>query len=248
MAINGLLTKVIFDKNPTHEFYVEESFPLEWMYPYLEPFGIIMRINRQPLPTLTDEAIRKDHEFWSEYSQRLIGNWITYDTPIKEICDFAERIYLQRDFTGFKGDPKFIRDDVAQKSFSKLRNSIAGLWAWRVNDAKTPEERQKMFKEADFAFRRLRVLPAALEALYRYINLLLNFGRVEDAIKLVRRREVRRRKRGGLWFAGPTAGYRQPPVGAAQLGPACPTRTAMPQPRGPGQLHVGVGTWACNAR
>ena len=27
MAINGLLTKVIFDKNPNHEFYVEESFP-----------------------------------------------------------------------------------------------------------------------------------------------------------------------------------------------------------------------------
>jgi len=43
MSINGLLTKVIFDKNPTNEFYVEESFPLDWMYSYLEPFGIIMR-------------------------------------------------------------------------------------------------------------------------------------------------------------------------------------------------------------
>jgi hypothetical protein len=29
MAINGLLAKVIFDKNPTREFYVEESFPLD---------------------------------------------------------------------------------------------------------------------------------------------------------------------------------------------------------------------------
>jgi hypothetical protein len=28
MSINGLLTKVIFDKNPANEFYVEESFPL----------------------------------------------------------------------------------------------------------------------------------------------------------------------------------------------------------------------------
>src|SRR5437588_573613 len=27
MAINGLITKVIFDKNPKTEFYVEESFP-----------------------------------------------------------------------------------------------------------------------------------------------------------------------------------------------------------------------------
>ena len=27
MQINGLLTKVIFDKNPENEFFVEESFP-----------------------------------------------------------------------------------------------------------------------------------------------------------------------------------------------------------------------------
>jgi len=39
MAINGLLTKVIFDQNPDHEFYVEESFPLDWMFPHLTPFG-----------------------------------------------------------------------------------------------------------------------------------------------------------------------------------------------------------------
>ncbi|MBL6766424.1 MAG: DUF2723 domain-containing protein, partial [Verrucomicrobiae bacterium] len=32
MAINGLLTKDMFDRNPNHEFYVEESFPLDWMY------------------------------------------------------------------------------------------------------------------------------------------------------------------------------------------------------------------------
>ncbi|MBI2927475.1 MAG: DUF2723 domain-containing protein [Verrucomicrobia bacterium] len=219
MAINGLLTKVIFDKNPTLEFYVEESFPLEWMYPYLEPFGIIMRINRQPLPTLSDEAIRRDHEFWSQYSQRLIGNWITYDTPIKEICEFAERIYLQRDFTGFTGDPKFIRDDVAQKSFSKLRNSIAGMWAWRVNDAKTPEERQKMFKEADFAFRQaFAFCPYNLEALYRYINLLLNVGRVEEAIKLVETSLKFDEENAAVYaLLDQLRGYRQPPLGAAPL-------------------------------
>ena len=50
MNINGLLTKVIFDHNPKNEFFVEESFPLDWMYPHLTPFGIIMKINRQPLP------------------------------------------------------------------------------------------------------------------------------------------------------------------------------------------------------
>ena len=63
MSINGLLTKVIFDDNPDHEFYVEESFPLDWMYPYLTPFGIIMKINRHPVPELTQDIIDRDHAF-----------------------------------------------------------------------------------------------------------------------------------------------------------------------------------------
>ena len=57
MSINGLLTKVMFDKNPDHEFYVEESFPLDWMYPHLTPSGIIMKINREPLPEMTQEIV-----------------------------------------------------------------------------------------------------------------------------------------------------------------------------------------------
>src|SRR5437763_14430713 len=76
MSINGLLTKVMFDHNPKNEFFVEESFPLDWMYRYLTPFGVIMKINRQPLPELSEEVVKTDHEFWSQYSGRLIGNWI----------------------------------------------------------------------------------------------------------------------------------------------------------------------------
>jgi len=91
MSINGLLTKVIFDRNPTNEFFVEESFPLDWMFPHLTPFGIIMKINRQPLPELTEEIVRRDHEFWAKFSERLIGNWITYDTPVSNIVSWIER-------------------------------------------------------------------------------------------------------------------------------------------------------------
>ena len=58
MMINGLLCKVIFDHNPTNDFYVEESFPLEWMYPYETPFGIIMKINRNPLVALPDGCVQ----------------------------------------------------------------------------------------------------------------------------------------------------------------------------------------------
>jgi tetratricopeptide (TPR) repeat protein len=182
MAINGLLTKVIFDHNPDNEFYVEESFPLDWMYPHLTPFGVIMKINRQPIPELTEDMARRDHDFWSQYSQRLIGNWITYDTSISNLCAFAEKMYVRYDYTGFKGDPRFVRDDDAQKAFSKLRSSIGGLYAWRVDNAHSEPERQRALKEAEFAFKQAYAFcPYSPEALYRYVNILLRAGRVDDA-------------------------------------------------------------------
>src|SRR6185437_1972466 len=197
MAINGLLTKVIFDHNPSNEFYVEESFPLDWMFPHLTPFGVIMKIHRDPVPELTDDVLKRDHEFWSKYSERLIGNWITYDTPVKEITDFAERVYMHHDYTGFKGDLKFIRDDDAQKAFSKLRSSIGGVYSWRVGlppqgGTITPEfqqyvaqgtNRAAVEREADFAFKQaFAFCPYSPEAVYRYVQLLVNMRRVGDAL------------------------------------------------------------------
>jgi tetratricopeptide (TPR) repeat protein len=178
MSINALLTKVIFDKNPTNEFYVEESFPLDWMYPHLTPYGIIMKINRNPLAELPADMLSRDHDFWTQYSERLIGNWITYDTPIKDICDFAERVYLHRNFAGYKGSRAFIRDDNAQKAFSKLRSAQAGLYKWRMTNARTAPEQQRMLKEADFAFKQaLAFCPYSPEAVYRYIEILTSYQR-----------------------------------------------------------------------
>ena len=70
MQINGLLTKIIFDRNSNREFYVEESFPLDWMYPYLEPHGLIMKINRQPLAELPGDIVNQDHDYWTNCVQR----------------------------------------------------------------------------------------------------------------------------------------------------------------------------------
>ena len=188
MAINGLLTKVIFDDNPDHEFFVEESFPLDWMYPHLSPFGIIMKINRQPLPELTEDMLKADHEFWSQFSRRLIGNWITYDTTVAEICAFAEKTYLRRNYKDFKGDPKFIRDNDGQKAFSKLRSSIAGVYNHRIAaSAAKPAEQQRYIREAEFAFKQAYAFcPYSPEAVFRYINLLISMGRVDDARLIAR--------------------------------------------------------------
>jgi tetratricopeptide (TPR) repeat protein len=193
MSVNGLLAKVIFDNNPTNEFYVEESAPLDWMFPHLTPYGDIMKINREPVADISPEIIRRDHEFWSRYSDRLIGDWINDQTSVKEIADFVEKAYIQHDFSGFKGNRAFMRDESAQKSFSKLRTAIAGVYAWRLgllNQTPTPPEymphtaeiQQRMIKEADFAYRQaFAFCPYSPEVVVRYVGFLASFHRFDDA-------------------------------------------------------------------
>lgn len=102
MEINGIISKAIFEANKNkHAFFVEESYVIRWMYPYLEPHGLIMKINKEPFPKLTDEMIKNDMEFWNWYNNRLLNN------------------------------ENFRRDAVARKTFSKLRCAIAGLYAYR---------------------------------------------------------------------------------------------------------------------
>jgi tetratricopeptide (TPR) repeat protein len=124
----------------------------------------------------------------------LIGNWITYDTSVKEITEFVDKVYIRRDYSGFTGDRKFLRDDQAQKAFSKLRSSIAGIYAWRLGmsgtfttpvryQPKSEAERQRMIREADFALRQaFAFCPYSPEAVFRYVQLLLNTGRLDDAL------------------------------------------------------------------
>jgi tetratricopeptide (TPR) repeat protein len=187
MALNGILTKNIFDNNPDHEFYLEESFPLEWMFPHLTPHGIILKINREPVEEITEEILRKDHEFWRRYSERLIGNWITHETTVEELSDFVERTFLRRDFRGFTGDRKFVRDDVAQKAFSKLRSAIGGLYTWHLADPGTsPLAYERLLREAEFAFKQAYAFcPESPEAVFKYVSLLASTGRFDDAELIV---------------------------------------------------------------
>jgi len=113
---------------------------------------------------------------------------------------------VQKDLAGFSGDPKFVQNDYASKNYSKLRSSIAGLYNWRFAEAsnklrimqvKSPaeqqamqpekerltEEQQRMLKAADFAFcQAFALCPRSPEAVFRYVSLLVNIGRVDDAL------------------------------------------------------------------
>ena len=146
MEINGILSKMMFDhERLRRSFYVEESYVIQWMYPYLSPHGLIMKINKDKHP-LTPQILQNDADFWDWYVRRLLK------------------------------DKAFRRDFPAQKSFSKLRAAIAGLYSHTGR-----------FREAEQAFREAVLLyPASPEASFRYIQEVLmplkKWNTVEDIL------------------------------------------------------------------
>ncbi|MFT5241571.1 MAG: tetratricopeptide (TPR) repeat protein [Candidatus Promineifilaceae bacterium] len=71
MEINGILANMIFDREaPRRSFYVEESYPIPWMYPRLSPHGLILQLN-QDAGGIETERVRNDQDFWDWYTRRL---------------------------------------------------------------------------------------------------------------------------------------------------------------------------------
>ena len=151
--------------------------------------------------TLPDDIFKRTTHSGANIPSALIGNWITYDTSVQQIADWAEKVYLGNNYAGFKGDRKFIRDDDAQKAFSKLRSSHAGMYAWRLHlllpsppyppvepqyapyRPKSDAEVQQLYKECDFAFKQsFAFCPYSPEAVVRYVNFLYQFQRFDDAL------------------------------------------------------------------
>ena len=182
MGINGLLAKMIFDRNPDREFFVEESYPFEWMYPYLSPHGLVLKINRKPLTSISAEEVEKDRNYWLTQQQTMIGSWLKPETSMKEVCAFADKVFGRRDLTGFTGDSKFVEKELAPKMYSKVRSSIAGVYAWRAKQAKS-QEKARMLDAADFAFRQSLALgPTSPGVMFRYVNFLVEQKRLDDAL------------------------------------------------------------------
>ncbi|MBI4025645.1 MAG: DUF2723 domain-containing protein [Verrucomicrobia bacterium] len=144
-AINGAVARWIFEANKAkHSFYVEESYPIPWMYPYLEPAGLIMKLNKEPLKALDPRVVARDMTYWNGLGNELLSN------------------------------PFFCRDIVARKSFSKLRSSLGGLYAWRG-----------MRHEAEKALQQsLEFYPASGEARSRLIDLYASKNRFADAMRV----------------------------------------------------------------
>jgi tetratricopeptide (TPR) repeat protein len=111
--INGIVAKKIFEKNKKdHTFYIEQSVPIQWMYPYLMPSGLIFKLNPEPLTFdqfLKMGLVAEDRKFWKAYSQKLLS------------------------------DPRFRVDSDATLTFAKLAFWHADLYRWRHMDPEQEE-------------------------------------------------------------------------------------------------------------
>jgi tetratricopeptide (TPR) repeat protein len=106
--INGIVAQKIFEKNKKdHTFYIEQSVPIQWMYPYLVPSGLIFKLNPEPLSFadfIKRGGVEEDRKFWDAYSRRLLS------------------------------DPRFRIDSDAILTFGKLAFWHADLYRWRHMD------------------------------------------------------------------------------------------------------------------
>jgi len=96
---HSALAEWIFLKNrDDHEFFVEESIPMLWSYDYAVPHGLILKLEKEPVESISPEQIEADLAFWDDYIERLQAN------------------------------PRFAGDYDARRSFSKLRASGGNLY------------------------------------------------------------------------------------------------------------------------
>ena len=107
VALNSAVAEWIFLRNrdkkdgtPRH-FFVEESFPMQWSYPYAIPHGLCYEINHDKLDSLPPGTAERDLAWWDDHIRKL------------------------------EAVPGFRNDDLAMHSFAKLRNTGGNIYSFR---------------------------------------------------------------------------------------------------------------------
>ncbi len=141
----SVILKWLWERNrDEHEFFIEESFPILWTYDYAIPHGLIYKLSKTKLETLPREIVESDLAYWKDYSKRLLE------------------------------DSNFKKDFDAQRSFSKLRQTIANIYRHRG-----------MSEEAEVAYREaLALWPGNAEAIATLMPYLWDRGEFEEAIEI----------------------------------------------------------------
>jgi tetratricopeptide (TPR) repeat protein len=183
MTINGVLAKWIFDKNKdAHPFYVEESYVISWMYPYLSPQGLIMKLNAEPLKDLSPEVVKADQAFWDRFTTHLVGSITNFPEDVipplvagkdNELISWDKAAKTKTWRIGM--NHRFNVDAEARKTFSKMRSAIGGLYVFR-----------QMFPEAEYAFKQaIALCPTSPEASFRLATAYMQQSRFSDAGKII---------------------------------------------------------------
>ena len=118
MRLNELLATKIFNGNKgKHAMYVEESYPIVWMYDYMTPHGLVMKLNAEKPGAVSDEEVRDNDEFWDWMTKRLLSD-----------PQFAKRrAETWRKAADGDWDPDH---RMGVRAFAKLRLTHARLYRW----------------------------------------------------------------------------------------------------------------------
>tara|TARA_Y100000588_G_scaffold306085_1_gene329621 strand:+ start:321 stop:1865 length:1545 start_codon:yes stop_codon:yes gene_type:complete len=198
MDINGRLSKVIFNKNPDHDFYLEESFPLDWMKPHMVPHGLIFKLERKPLKELPPDLIDQNRKDWQKYMALCVGDEVVKpETTVAELCKWVETIYIKGKRGEFKGDAFYLKGKKEvmekpafqkgppfseQKAFSKMRCDQARLFTWRESTTQDAKLKTEYAKEADYAYCQAFALgPINPQVVFEFSSFLTRAKRFEEA-------------------------------------------------------------------
>ena len=166
MRLNAILTRMIYDKNiKKHPFFLEESYQIDWMFPYLKPAGIIMELCDKKVE-ITEEIIAKDTAYWDN---------------IKNVFENGGTLYFKDITNGRRGKVQvkageFFKDLAAKKSFAKCRTAIGGVY-----------EHHKLYKEAERAYRdAIWLHDMSAEAYMRLSNMLMHNGEERKGLDIMK--------------------------------------------------------------
>jgi len=149
------------------------------MYPYETPFSDIMKINRQPVTELTQDVLTSITIL--DRLHRASAATGSLHTSVSNICTSSSAL-ISTIITRLHRRPRFVRDDDGQKAFSKLRSSQRDVclalepqcppeYARRL-----PPARRRSFARPTSRSSRFRLLPYSPEAVYRYVNFILQMA------------------------------------------------------------------------
>ena len=144
----GAVLKWLWERNrDKHEFFIEESFPIKWTYDYAIPHGLIYKLNKTKLDKIPDQAVKDDFAYWDKYKRKLLD------------------------------DPAYMKDYDAQRSFSKLRQTMGNIYRYRKMDA----EAEKAYREA------LELWPGNGEVIMNIASYQAKRNEYDETIKILER-------------------------------------------------------------